>query len=120
MVGGSRYFEIAGSMPGFQLNRLKPFGSMDFGIRSSNTSATLDDYDWFGQSRSFVCAMIHNDDGSTNSEGNLLSIEEGSVAVEFLFGGTAYIRGFGCDYGNLPGTIVVDNSASLDLNEYNL
>eukprot|EP00957_Ditylum_brightwellii_P093683 7133373-Ditylum_brightwellii.AAC.1 len=80
MVGESGQFEIAGSMPGVELNGLELIGAMDFDIGSSNANATLDDYDWIGQSRSFVSVMIHNNDGSTNSEGNLLPFEEGSVA----------------------------------------
>eukprot|EP00957_Ditylum_brightwellii_P070414 5350107-Ditylum_brightwellii.AAC.1 len=76
MVGGSRQFEIARSMPGVELNGLELIGAMDFCIGSSNASATLNDYDYVGQSRSYVSVMIHNDDGSTNSEGNLLSFEE--------------------------------------------
>jgi hypothetical protein len=43
----------------------------------------LDHYDWIGQSRSFVSVMIHNDVGSTDSEGNLLPFEEGLVAEGF-------------------------------------
>eukprot|EP00957_Ditylum_brightwellii_P177522 13520885-Ditylum_brightwellii.AAC.1 len=71
MVGGSRQFEIAGSMPGVELSVLELIGTMDFGIGSSNASATLGDYDWISQSRSIVSMKIHNDHGSTDSEGNL-------------------------------------------------
>eukprot|EP00957_Ditylum_brightwellii_P116965 8921720-Ditylum_brightwellii.AAC.1 len=80
MVGGSRHFEIAGSMSGVELNGLEFIRAMDFGIGSSNANATLDDYGWVGQSRNFVSVMIHNDDRNTDSEGNLLSFEEGSSA----------------------------------------
>eukprot|EP00957_Ditylum_brightwellii_P048982 3716702-Ditylum_brightwellii.AAC.1 len=59
---------------------LSLFRAMDFCIGSSNASATLDDYDWVGQSRSIVSVMIHDDDGSIDSKGNLFSFEEGSVA----------------------------------------
>eukprot|EP00957_Ditylum_brightwellii_P202577 15330774-Ditylum_brightwellii.AAC.1 len=65
-------------MPGVKINGLELIGEMDLGIGSLNTSPTLDDYDWVGQNRSVVSVMIHNDDGSTDSEGNLLSCEEGS------------------------------------------
>eukprot|EP00957_Ditylum_brightwellii_P125157 9541480-Ditylum_brightwellii.AAC.1 len=76
MVGGSRQFEIAGSISGVELNGWELIRAMDFGIGSSNTNATMDNYDWVGQSRSFVSVMIHNDDGSADSEGNLLPFEE--------------------------------------------
>eukprot|EP00957_Ditylum_brightwellii_P197461 15045128-Ditylum_brightwellii.AAC.1 len=115
-----KHFEIAVSMSGIELNGLKLISAIDVGIGSSNANDTLDDYDWVGQSRSFVSVMIHNDDRSTDSKGNLLSFEEGSVEVEYFFGGIPYIRGFGCDYGDLPDTIFVDNRSSLDLNECNL
>eukprot|EP00957_Ditylum_brightwellii_P001448 113187-Ditylum_brightwellii.AAC.1 len=76
MVGGSRQFEIAGPVSGVKLIGLELISAMDFGTGSSNANATLDDYNWVGQSRSFVSVMIHNDDESTDSKGNLLSFEE--------------------------------------------
>eukprot|EP00957_Ditylum_brightwellii_P073614 5593895-Ditylum_brightwellii.AAC.1 len=76
MVGGSRQFEIAGSMSGVELNELELINAIDFGIGLSNANAMLDDYDWVGQSRSIVNVMIHSDDGSTDSEGNLLPFKE--------------------------------------------
>eukprot|EP00957_Ditylum_brightwellii_P091308 6952945-Ditylum_brightwellii.AAC.1 len=63
-------------MSGVELNGLELISAMDFGIGSSNANSTLDDYDWVGQSRNFVSLMIHNDVGSTDSEGNLLPFEE--------------------------------------------
>eukprot|EP00957_Ditylum_brightwellii_P130033 9917781-Ditylum_brightwellii.AAC.1 len=83
MVGGSRQFEIAGSMSGIELNGLELISVIDSSIGSSNPNATLDDSDWVGQSRSFVSVMIHNDDRSTASEGNLLPFEEDSVTEGF-------------------------------------
>eukprot|EP00957_Ditylum_brightwellii_P026481 2002889-Ditylum_brightwellii.AAC.1 len=80
MVGGSRQFEIAGSMSGDELNGLELISVMALGIGSSNASAIFDDYDWVDQSRNFVSVMIHNDVGNTDSEGNLLPFEEGSFA----------------------------------------
>eukprot|EP00957_Ditylum_brightwellii_P157653 11999401-Ditylum_brightwellii.AAC.1 len=76
------YWYGEGSMSGVELNGLELIGAMGFCIGSSNANATLGDYDWVGQSRSFVSVMVHNDDGSTDSEINLLPFEEGSVAVE--------------------------------------
>eukprot|EP00957_Ditylum_brightwellii_P194689 14830526-Ditylum_brightwellii.AAC.1 len=63
MVGGVRQFEIAGFMPGVELNGLELIGAMDFCIGSLNASATLNDYDWVGQSRSFASPMLEDLDG---------------------------------------------------------
>ena len=63
--------------------------------------------------------MIHNDVGSTDSDGDLLPFEEGLVAEGFGFVEYPTLEELDVNSGGLPGTVFVDKSSSLDLNEDN-
>eukprot|EP00957_Ditylum_brightwellii_P102959 7846435-Ditylum_brightwellii.AAC.2 len=86
VLGGSRHFEIVGSMSRVELKALTFIGATNVSVGAlglSNANVTFDDCDWAGQSVGTVNVLIYNGDRSTDLEGNLLPFKEGSMSDEF-------------------------------------
>jgi len=68
VLGGSRHFEIAGSVSGIELKGLAFIGATNIpvgALGSSNASATFDYCEWAGQSVGTSNVLIYNCDGSS-------------------------------------------------------
>ena len=63
VLGGSRHFEIAGSMSGVELKGLTFIGATNVSVGAlglSNASATFDDCEWAGPSVGTTSVVIYN------------------------------------------------------------
>mmetsp|Transcript_25655 Transcript_25655/g.32679 ORF Transcript_25655/g.32679 Transcript_25655/m.32679 type:complete len:304 (-) Transcript_25655:305-1216(-) len=85
VLGGSRHFEIAGSVTDVELKGLAFIAITDVTVGafgSSNASATFDDCDQIDQSVGKASVQTHSVGGSTDLKGKLLPFEEGPMSVE--------------------------------------